>query len=85
MITLNKRKLFVQILTNCKNIKYNDFVTLIESFGFEYIRSNGSHNMYQHKTIPEIINIQNRNGEAKPYQIKQFLAIVEKYNLQMED
>ncbi len=29
------------------------------------------------------INIQNFNGDAKPYQIKQFLSIVEKYNLKM--
>jgi hypothetical protein len=25
------------------------------------------------------------NGEAKPYQIRQFLRLVEKYNLAMED
>ena len=41
--------------------------------------------MYEHKRIPEILNIQNSNGEAKPYQIKQFLDFVEKFNLQMED
>ena len=37
------------------------------------------------KEINEIINIQNYKGEAKPYQIKQFLSLVEKYNLKMGD
>jgi hypothetical protein len=28
---------------------------------------------------------QNVDGEAKPYQIKQFFSLMEKYNLKMED
>jgi len=35
--------------------------------------------------VTELINLQNVNGKAKPYQIKQFLEIVERYNLQLED
>ncbi len=31
--------------------------------------------------ITEMVNIQNVNGEAKTYQIKKFLSIVEKYGL----
>jgi hypothetical protein len=30
------------------------------------------------------MNIQNVTGKAKPYQIRQFLRIVERYNLQSE-
>ena len=82
---MNKRKFLAQIIRNRKNVKYNDFVTLVEAFGYEYARSNGSHNMYEHKDVPEILNIQNKRGEAKPYQIKQFLDFVEIYNLRMED
>jgi hypothetical protein len=29
--------------------------------------------------------VQNVNGEAKPYQIRQFLRLVERYNLVLED
>ena len=82
---LNKRKFFAQILNNSKNVKYDDFVTLIKAFGYEYVRTNGSHNIYEHKDVPEPLNIQNRKGETKPYQVKQFLAFVEKYNLKLED
>jgi predicted RNA binding protein YcfA (HicA-like mRNA interferase family) len=60
-------------------------VTLVEAFGFNHMRADGSHNIFKNEAVVEIINIQNEKGEAKPYQIKQFLAIVEKYNLQMED
>ncbi|MCL2739679.1 MAG: type II toxin-antitoxin system HicA family toxin [Oscillospiraceae bacterium] len=81
---MNKDKLLQKVIANQHNVKYNDFVVLIESFGFAKKRTNGSHSIFRHSDISEIINIQNVKGEAKPYQIKQFLAIVEKYDLRME-
>ena len=82
---MNKQKLLKQILNNQKNVKFNDFVTILEAFGFYCARTDGSHNIFKNTFVNEIINIQNVNGEAKPYQIKQFLALVEKYNLTLED
>jgi len=32
-----------------------------------------------------MVNLQDVNGEAKPYQIRQFLRLVERYNLRLED
>jgi len=34
--------------------------------------------------VAELINIQNAAGEAKPYQIRQFLRLVERYKLKLE-
>ena len=82
---MNKRKLFQQILNSQKNVKYNDFVVILEAFGFYRTRSEGSHSIYRNEAVTEIINIQNVNGEAKPYQIRQFFSLVEKYNLRMEE
>ena len=82
---MNKQKLFKQILNNQKNVKFDDFVTILNAFGFYCTRTNGSHNIFKNELIPEFINAQNVNGEAKPYQIKQFFALAEKYNLKMED
>jgi len=82
---VNKTKLFLQILNSQKNVKYNDFVIVLESFGFYCKRSEGSHNIYKNEAVAEVINIQNVNGEAKPYQIRQFFSLVEKYNLRMEE
>ena len=82
---LNKQRLLRQILNNQKNVKFNDFVTILEAFGFFRARTDGSHNIFKNNSVNEIINIQNVSGEAKPYQIKQFFSLVEKYNLKMEE
>lgn len=66
------------------NISFRDFVSIIEKFGFRRIRTNGSHNIFKHSKVQELINIQNVRGQAKPYQIKQFFKLVEKYNLDYE-
>ena len=43
---MTKKKLLARLMANQKNVKYSDFVTLIEAFGFELDRTNGSHNIY---------------------------------------
>jgi len=45
----------------------------------------GSHHIYMHPDIPKLINLQNIDGKAKPYQVKQLLQLIERYNLQIED
>jgi len=82
---LNKKKLLKKICNNNKNVKFNDFIILAEAFGFFPTRSEGSHFIYKNSEINEWINLQNKNGEAKPYQIKQFFSLIEKYNLEMEE
>ena len=56
-----------------------------EAFGFELKRISGSHHIYEHPGVPEIVNLQNVNGKAKPYQVKQLLQIIERYDIQMEE
>ena len=80
-----KQKILKQILSGSKNISFNDIVTVVEAFGFTLFRVNGSHHIFIHPNIPELVNLQNAKGKAKPYQIRQFLTIVEQYNLKLED
>ncbi len=80
---MNKKKLLKKILAGNKNIKFDEFVRLIEAFGFILDRVSGSHHIFKRKGIDELINIQNVKGEIKPYQIKQFFAIIEKYNINL--
>jgi predicted RNA binding protein YcfA (HicA-like mRNA interferase family) len=80
-----KQKIQKQILSGSKNISFNDIVTVVEAFGFTLSRVNGSHHIFIHPNIPELVNLQNAKGKAKPYQIRQFLTIVEQYNLKLED
>jgi hypothetical protein len=58
---------------------------LIKSFGFVLARVSGSHHIFTHPKLEEIINLQEVGGKAKSYQVKQFFALIEKYDLQMED
>jgi predicted RNA binding protein YcfA (HicA-like mRNA interferase family) len=82
---MNKRKLLKKILAGSTNIRFDDMVGLVEAFGFRLSRTRGSHHIFVHDAIPELVNLQNVNGHAKPYQIRQFLKLVEKNNLLLED
>ena len=37
--------------------------------------------IYVKEGVVELLNFQNVNGKAKSYQVKQFIKIIEKYNL----
>ena len=82
---MNRKKLLRKILNSQKNIRFSEFIHLVEGFGFRQSRISGSHHIFVSPAIKELVNIQNVNGQAKPYQIKQFLTIVERYNLTLED
>ena len=57
---------------------------LVEAFGFEPKRTSGSHHIFVHPDVPELLNLQEIRGQAKPYQIRQFLRLVERYALSMK-
>jgi predicted RNA binding protein YcfA (HicA-like mRNA interferase family) len=58
---------------------------LVEGFGFRLSRTEGSHHVFVHSDIPELVNLQEVKGQAKPYQIRQFLKLVERYSLKLEE
>ncbi len=60
-------------------------VNLVQGFGFTLSRTDGSHHIFTRQDIPELVNLQNVKGQAKPYQIRQFLKLVEKHNLKLEE
>jgi len=80
---MNKRKLLQRALAGSKNIRFADLVGLVEAFGFRRVRSRGSHQIYEHPDVAELLYLQDRKGQAKPYQIRQFLELVEQYNLEL--
>ncbi len=82
---MNKRKLLHRLITNQKNVKFSDLVLILQSFGFKLDRVSGSHHIFLHSKIDEILNIQNVKDEAKPYQVKQFLKLIELYNLEFKE
>jgi predicted RNA binding protein YcfA (HicA-like mRNA interferase family) len=80
-----KRKLLEKILTGSKNVQFDELVGLVEAFGFKLSRISGSHHIFIHPDIPDLVNLQNRKGKAVPYQVRQFLKIIEQYALSLED
>jgi hypothetical protein len=54
----------------------------VEAMGFEFDRQVGSHKLYRH-SCGAVLNLQEMDGEAKPYQIRQFLAFVEENGLSL--
>ncbi len=82
---MRNRKLLQKIVTSPANIRFGDVTRLVEAFGFHRRRISGGHHIFGRAGIPEQINLQEVGGKAKPYQIRQFLKIVERYNLSLED
>ncbi|OHD68413.1 MAG: hypothetical protein A2W19_14465 [Spirochaetes bacterium RBG_16_49_21] len=82
---MKKSKLIKKLLSGSKNIRFAEVTACAAAFGFHLDRINGSHHIYMHPDIPELINLQNVKGKAKPYQVKQLLQTIERYNLQLED
>ena len=82
---MSKRKLLERILSGSKNVRFDDMVALAEAFSFRLSRVSGSHHIFVHPDVPELVNLQNVKEQAKPYQIRQFLRLVERYNLRLED
>jgi len=82
---MNKRKLLKKALAGSKNIRFSDMVALVEAFGFHLSRTGGSHYILVHPDLPELVNLQEVHGKAKPYHIRQFLRLVERYNLTIGD
>jgi predicted RNA binding protein YcfA (HicA-like mRNA interferase family) len=82
---MNRRKLLKKIINGSKNIRFGDMVNLVRGFGFDLSRTEGSHHIFSRSDIPELVNLQNVKGQAKPYQMRQFLKLVEKHNLNLED
>jgi predicted RNA binding protein YcfA (HicA-like mRNA interferase family) len=60
-------------------------VRLAEAFGFHLDRISGSHHIFVHPDVDELVNLQDSGGQAKAYQIRQFLQLVERHALELEE
>jgi len=54
-----------------------------EAVSFEFSHSNGSHRFFKHPIIREFLNLQPDGGQAKAYQVRQFIRLVRAYNLKV--
>jgi hypothetical protein len=80
---VKRNKLFKKILSGSRNIRFDEFVGLMLAFGFRLDRISGSHQIYIHPVVLRPFPVKDDSGKAKPYQVKQFLKLVEQYNLKL--
>ncbi|MHB1702509.1 MAG: type II toxin-antitoxin system HicA family toxin [Acidobacteriaceae bacterium] len=67
------------------NVGFSDAQLLLEALGFEEVRVTGSHHVYVRLDVPEQLNLQDRQGQAKPYQLRQLISLVKRYDLTIEE
>jgi predicted RNA binding protein YcfA (HicA-like mRNA interferase family) len=83
---VNRRKLLARLAAGAvQNVAFGDLEDLAKGFGFVLARQAGSHRIYKHSVLTEFLNLQDVGGTAKPYQIRQMLRLVERYDLRLED
>lgn len=76
-----KKKLYQKAINSPANLSFKELCSLAEYAGFEFRNQAGSHKIYKHPVINEMINIQPEGNKAKPYQVKQLLEIIDKHGL----
>jgi predicted RNA binding protein YcfA (HicA-like mRNA interferase family) len=69
------------IQSTSRTVAFRDFIALIEAFGFEHARTVGSHRQYVHPLVPRPFPVQPDGKDAKRYQVREFLELVEVYGL----
>ena len=78
-------KLYALLLQSTdRSVDYRDFVTMIEAFGFAHVRTKGSHRSYAHPDCSALLVLQPKGKDAKRYQVREFLGIVEGYGLKLD-
>lgn len=78
---MNPRKLLQKALASPANVRFDEACALARAFGFYQSRVHGSHHIFVRPGVRELVNLQEVGGKAKPYQVRQLLQIVERYNL----
>jgi predicted RNA binding protein YcfA (HicA-like mRNA interferase family) len=68
-----------------RNVRFSDLQRLLAALGFDLDRVRGSHHIYRHRVVRERVNLQPQGGQAKPYQLRQVMELVERYDLRLED
>ncbi len=66
------------------NVRFGDLCRLLRDLSF-HERVRGSHHIFTREGVMEILNIQSRGSDAKPYQVRQVRNVILKYKLAVRD
>lgn len=79
-----REKILLKLLSGNadNNFSLDDLVKVLEDFNFIERKSPGSHRIFTKANIAGIINLQkNKDGKAKPYQVKQVRVFLIEYKI----
>lgn len=66
---------------NAGGLRFHDLCRLAEAFGFVFQRQRGSHRVYSHEGLRELMIFQEDRGSAKAYQVRQLLGCIDRNRL----
>lgn len=78
---MDKQRIHERLKRSPKNVRFEELCQVAELFGFKFRGGKGSHRIYVRKGIAEMLNFQDVKGKTKPYQVRQFIKIIDKYKL----
>jgi hypothetical protein len=80
------KKLVAQIKNNPTDVRFDDLAKVCDYYFGEPRQKGTSHRIYQTPWQGDPrVNIQNKKGKAKPYQVKQVLAAITKLEKKKND
>jgi len=82
---MDKRRIYKKLKRNPKDVRFEALCRAAELFCFRFRGGKRSHRIYVKDGVREMLNFQNVKGKAKPYQVKQFLKVIERYKLLEEE
>jgi hypothetical protein len=74
-----REKLFAAVRNNPRGVRFGDACKVAELLGFQRKGGEGSHVVYGRPGEPVILNLQNRSGYVYAYQVRQLIAMMDKY------
>jgi hypothetical protein len=66
------------------DLRFSDLCNLLRQMGFDE-RIRGDHHIFTKDGVEEILNLQPKGAQAKPYQVKQVRNLIHKYHMDKED
>lgn len=79
-------KLYALLLhSSNRTVSFRDFERLLRAFGFECERTTGSHRQYAHPKVTRPFPVQPEAKDAKRYQVRELLELVETYGLYIDE
>jgi hypothetical protein len=73
--------LYRALKRNPKGVRFETLCRAAIAFGFRLRGVKGSHHIFVRDGVRELLNFQEVDGMAKPYQVRQFCTIIERYRL----